>query len=115
METPAAYQGPALVELMGHRKSAGLVSEVIQYGSQMLRIDTPDPSGAIVATQFYGGAAIYCLTPCDEATMQTVLSERSWDLPDPVRLSLCASDNAKNRLIESSGTEPLHDEDPYLP
>lgn len=55
-----AYKGPAILELMGHRRIAGLVSEVSQYGTTMIRVDIPsDPP----VTQFYGGSAIYAMTP----------------------------------------------------
>src|SRR5690349_9751340 len=55
----------AVLELFGHRKFAGLVTEVELGGAQFLRIDVPsDPP----VTQFYGGKAVYCLTPVDEDT-----------------------------------------------
>jgi hypothetical protein len=85
------YQGWAVVELMGHRQTAGLVSEVTLGGTTLLRVDTPAPdSEAIVASQMYGGSAIYCLTPCDEATARTVLRS-AYDLPPMVRVALRAS------------------------
>jgi hypothetical protein len=43
---------------------AGRVTEVQRFGTTMLRIDIPsDPP----ATQFYGGASIYAVTPTTEA------------------------------------------------
>lgn len=82
-----AYEGWAIVELMGHRVIAGKVSEASQYGASQLRVDVPGPDGTTVVTQFYGGSAIYALTPCDEAAARRVL-ERRYDLPEPVRLAL---------------------------
>lgn len=86
--TTAPYKGHAVVELMGHRRLAGRVEEVQQYGVTMLRLDVPGPDGATVATQFYGGAAIYCLTPCDEATAIAVARMsgdaapvKAWEMP----------------------------------
>lgn len=35
------YEGWAILELIGHRRLAGEVSEVTMYGSSMLRIDVP--------------------------------------------------------------------------
>lgn len=55
----------AIVELMGHRKLVGRVSEVERYGSKMPRIDVPLPGGEF-ATQFYGGSAVYCESPTTE-------------------------------------------------
>ena len=67
-----AYAGWAIVELMGHRHMAGQVSSVAQYGCEMLRIDVPTTPPV---TQFYGGGAIYCVTPCSEATAREVVGK----------------------------------------
>lgn len=85
--TQPAYEGWAIVELMGHRQTAGKVHEITMAGSAMLRIDTPGANGEIVASQIYGGAAIYCLTPCDEATARAALEE-AYSLPPVVRVAL---------------------------
>lgn len=86
-----AYEGWAIVELMGHRVIAGQVSEASQFGAAMLRVDVPGrPGDGACVTQFYGGSAIYALTPCDEGAARKVL-ERRYDLPEPVRLALPAA------------------------
>ncbi len=83
------YEGWALVELMGHRRTAGKVTEVELAGAKVLRVDTPNADGETVATQFYGGSALYCLTPCEEETVMKWLNgPERWGLPDPVRLAL---------------------------
>lgn len=65
----ASFSGWAIVELMGHRKLAGHVSEVTIAGAAMLRLDVPsDPP----VTQFYGGSAIYCITPTTEELARKV-------------------------------------------
>lgn len=51
----------AILELMGHRRLAGKISEYTIGGASFIRIDVP---GA--ATQFYTPAAIYCITPIAE-------------------------------------------------
>lgn len=61
----AAYEGWAIVELMGHRRRAGQISEVEMYGAKLLRLDVPIAEGEPVS-EFYGGAAIYCVTPAAE-------------------------------------------------
>jgi len=102
--TEPAYEGWAIVELMGHRQTAGKVVEVQMAGSTMLRIDTPGRDGATITSQFYGGSAIYCLTPCDETTARQAL-EDAYSLPPAVRLAI--------RQQESSVTaiEHHHDDD----
>ena len=52
----------AILELMGHRRLAGRVSEETIGGAAFIRIDVPDG-----ATQFYAPGAVYCITPTTEA------------------------------------------------
>lgn len=71
-EQKTAYEGWAVVELMGHRRIAGLVSEVAQYGTAMIRIDVPADGEGQPITQFYGGQSIYCVTPVTEEAARAV-------------------------------------------
>ena len=86
--TQPPYSGWAIVELMGHRQSAGLISEVMMAGAAMLRIDTPGADGEMVATQFYSNRAIYALTPCAESVARAMLASQSYNLPPAVQLVL---------------------------
>lgn len=74
------YEGWAIVELMGHRQRAGKVSEADQYGAKLLRVEIP--AGEEFVTEFYGGAAIYCLRPAAEDVARA-MAERLGD-PRPV-------------------------------
>ena len=58
------YEGWAIVELMGHRRLAGHVSEQEIAGAAFLRLDVHGDSGAV--TQFYSPGAVYCITPTTE-------------------------------------------------
>jgi len=58
----------AIVELFGHNVIAGEVSSVAIAGTEMLRVDVPAVDDAGGFTKFYGGSAIYAITPVDEAT-----------------------------------------------
>ena len=62
----------ALVELFGHNRIAGKVSEATIGGSSFIRIDVPASDDNEAVTKFYGGAAIYCITPTDEETACTM-------------------------------------------
>jgi hypothetical protein len=83
------YEGWAIVELMGHRRLAGRVSQAEQYGVAMLRLDVPATDDAQAATQFYGGSSIYCVTPVSEEVARRVAECNSpapvhtWELPRP--------------------------------
>ena len=61
-----AYEGFAIVELFGHVRLAGKVSEADQFGVKMLRVDVPEVDGRPGFTTFKGGAAIYAITPTTE-------------------------------------------------
>jgi hypothetical protein len=65
--TDVAFEGWVVLELMGHRRLAGYVTEQAIGGQSFVRIDVPGDDGAPVATQFYSGAAVYCITPTTEA------------------------------------------------
>ena len=82
----AAFQGWAILELMGHRQRAGMVQEVELFGGKLLRIDCPLPpagpgeqgqerhcgvageaaSPAGYISEFYGAGSIYALRPVTE-------------------------------------------------
>ncbi|EDY16718.1 hypothetical protein CfE428DRAFT_5831 [Chthoniobacter flavus Ellin428] len=53
----------ALVELMGHQRIVGYVTEQTIAGAAMLRVDVPDKNGETQFTRFYGGGAIYAINP----------------------------------------------------
>lgn len=83
-----AYEGWAIVELMGHRRLGGYVSQTEMYGTVLLRIDIPGPQpDKPVATQYYGGQSIYCLTPTTEETVRAFAARNQpapvqrWELP----------------------------------
>lgn len=64
-EQETAFEGWTILELMGHRRLGGRVSEATIAGAAFIRIDIPHPddSARVVATQFYNPAALYALTP----------------------------------------------------
>jgi hypothetical protein len=55
-----------ILELMGHRKMCGEISEQQIGGAGMVRIDVPNPKGEPVLTQYYSPQAVYCITPTTE-------------------------------------------------
>jgi hypothetical protein len=72
----------AIVELMGHRRLAGYLTEQELAGKGFLRLDVPGPNGATVATQLYSPAAVYCITPTTEDLARRVAAASQ---PEPVR------------------------------
>jgi hypothetical protein len=76
-----AYEGWAMLELMGHRQRVGHVQEVEMYGGKMLRVDIPAEGGDV--TEFYGCSSIYALRPIAEDIARD--AARRYGDPRPVR------------------------------
>lgn len=95
MADEPTFEGWAILELMGHRRLAGRVSEATIAGGSFVRIDVPNyrdvspdmpegplEPGDIQATQFYSPAAVYCITPTTEETARAVAARNR---PTPVQ------------------------------
>ena len=80
MTEKASFEGWVILELMGHRRLAGYLRDEVVGGTAFLRIDVPGEDGT-VATQFYSGAAVYCITPTTEAIARKVAASSR---PEPV-------------------------------
>ncbi len=80
----AILEGWAIVELMGHRRLVGQVSEVEVAGTGMLRIEVPTKAGMV--TQFVAPSAVYAITPTTEqsalmaAQINEVAPVNRWEL-----------------------------------
>jgi hypothetical protein len=92
MKEEVGFAGWAIVELMGHRRLAGFVTEAEIAGGKMLRLDVPAaPPAAGGITQFYAVGALYALTPTTEEIARGVAAHA---IPAPVqRFELPAAKN----------------------
>lgn len=76
----------AVLELLGHRRLAGRVSEEEHFGVKMGRIDIPQKDGSFV-TQLFGGASVYGMTVVSEEAARIVALRcdvaplHQWELP----------------------------------
>lgn len=69
-EQPEPLKTWGVVEILGHRRLAGLVSEQLLFGTMMCRIDVP--TGDAFTTVYHSGASLYSFSPCDEAMAREV-------------------------------------------
>ncbi len=110
-KTVPTYEGWCIIELMGHRRLGGWVSEATFAGSAFVRIDVPGPAtraddaigplldNKFVATQLYSPQAVYCLTPCSweaafaAATIHQPTPIQRWELPSPVNANSHEADD----------------------
>ena len=64
----------AILELMGHRRLAGKITDAVIGGGAFLRIDITtnyDP-GDEYTTQFYSPQSVYCISPVSEEIARKV-------------------------------------------
>lgn len=78
METK--FEEWAILELMGHRRLAGKVTDAVIGGGAFLRIDIPAKDGK-QTTQYYSPGAVYCITPTTEEVARMVADQSQ---PEPV-------------------------------
>ena len=65
-ETPKTFDQWAIVEIMGHDRYAGRVTEETIGGCAFVRIDVPEANGAAAFTKLFGQGAIFSITPVAE-------------------------------------------------
>jgi hypothetical protein len=93
----------AILELMGHRKEAGLVREVSIGGASFIRIDVPGKNVPWIATQYYNPSAVYCMTPVSEELARQVAMTYE---PQPVtRYELPAASSLRHPPGEGYGDD----------
>ncbi len=65
----------AIVEIFGHSRYAGTVSEHTIGGCSFVRVDVPEVEGEPAFTKLFGNAAIYSITPVSEAIARVVAKQ----------------------------------------
>lgn len=77
----------AILEIKGHRKHGGRVTEQVIAGMAFVRVDIPSSPPA---TRLYGPGAIFCITPTTEELARAFASHSAaaepvtrWELPAP--------------------------------
>lgn len=108
----SGFDSWAVIELMGHQRIAGRVTEAEIGGGKLLRVDIPATARKQAITKYFGTVAVYAITPCDEETARMAAAECD---PVPVnewsarRLLELKDQAAKPRL--EAGTEDEEDKD----
>lgn len=74
-DTKTTFEGWAVVELFGHSQIAGYVTDAPLFGTSMMRVDVPEIGDNPGYTKFFGGAAVYAITPTTEI-IATIAAQR---------------------------------------
>ena len=85
-ETEKQFGEWCILELMGHVRMAGFVTEEERFGVKMGRIEIPD--GEKSTTVWFSGGSVYRCTPTTEEISRHVAASHKpapvqrWELPD---------------------------------
>lgn len=86
-EQQQSFESWCIVELMGHQRMAGYVTEATIAGGAFVRVDVPEGEGQAAYSRLLNPSAIYALNPCDEATARAAAQAfrpkpvQAWELP----------------------------------
>lgn len=81
----------AIVEIMGHKRYAGYVSEQVMGGASFVRVDVPAHDDCQAFSKMFGASSIYCITPVSEDAARIAAGQlreqplSEWDIPDEWR------------------------------
>lgn len=104
-EKISKFEEWAVVELFGHSRIAGKVSEATIGGCAFVRVDVPATETRPAYTKFFGNGAIYAMTPCDEEVARLAAAEiEQYNVPIRVTMP---------RPALSAGREDDDDSLPY--
>lgn len=104
----------AIVELFGHTRIAGLMSECSIGGCSFLRIDVPGSPESPGYTKLFGNGAIYAITMTDEETARAAAAYLApkpmdvWSAREMLKLS------EKNPEPDDSPDDGSYDDEPPM-
>ena len=79
----------AIVEMLGHRKMVGRITEAERFGATFLSIE-PLYCGQLLNAVLVAGASLFQVTPCTAETALTRQARYRYDLPPAVAANLPA-------------------------
>lgn len=96
---PPRFDEWALVELMGHRRFAGRVTEQTIAGRGFVRIEVPAVAGRDAFTKLVGTGSVYSITPVEEPVARVIAGNLQdppidpWQLEERPHLAVCGDDS----------------------
>lgn len=104
----------AIVELFGHQRIAGKVSEQV-LGGNFLRVDVPQTKDEPAWTRFLNPSAVYAINPCSEEVATAVANQLKvkpiniWDAAEIVKR--IESQRLEQKSLKESSPSPDLDGD----
>lgn len=101
----------ALVELMGHQRIAGRVTEAEIGGCKFIRVDVPGTDERQPLTKYLGPSSIYAITPLSEETARETARRIH---PEPISAwdaRLLAQEADKRSTVRQLSDGDTEDED----
>lgn len=103
------FESWAVVEIFGHQRIAGKVTEATIGGCAFLRVDVPKTEKRQAYTKYFGNGAIYAMTPCDEEVGR-IAAEDIERYHVPIQISITPEMRAK--MLGSGETKEVYRQDP---
>lgn len=100
----------AIVELMGHVRHAGILTEEEKFGAKVGRVDVPD--GDRFVTFYFGGASIYRISIVDEAAARAVAKFQAPRPVQPYEMPALAAADRDQDMDDEDGDSSEYDH-PY--
>lgn len=75
MEDSDKFDAWAVVEVMGHSRYAGRVTEQAIGGCAFVRVDVPAVADRLPFTKLLGQGSIFAITPCSEEAARAVAAQ----------------------------------------
>jgi hypothetical protein len=115
-----SFEAFAIIELFGHSRIAGKVTEETIGGGAFIRVDVPEINGQKAFTKYLGDKAIYAMTPVDEETARLYAESISakpvelWQLPERIRrLAATIPDDDEELILYDDGNSETEDDDRF--
>lgn len=118
MSEKESFNEWALVELFGHQRIVGKVSEATLAGGAFLRVDVPSFNGACAFTRYFGPGAIYSISPVTEEIARGLMASNRhepvsrFDMPQLAEKVDPLPNPQSPTLSDITGHDPDNDSDP---
>jgi hypothetical protein len=106
-----------ILEIMGHSRFAGRISESTRFGVPLVRIEVPATKDAPAFEKHFGAASIFAVTPCTEAAARaaaeqfrerpTTLVDLRLPAPGPVDVDNDSDVECNDSWVEDSDLDPM--------